>query len=142
MPRGRLRIPHFKVKKIEDASLSAPLVPKPAKSVLAADRLIKLKKENKLWESIEEIVKIWAETKPHEYRSYLVDVSQVKGAMKDPKFGTTRTRDSGLRRTLDIPETVMFMIRKLYSPDELPMNRKFFQAWAKKFPKMMVVEKM
>lgn len=128
---------------MQDKSLLQPgLVERPAHAVQAADKLIKLKTENKPWEAIELIVNIWAKTKPKEYKSYLIDLSDTKETMKDKKFGTTRTRGSNLRRYLDIPDTVMFMIRKLYTADELPMNKEFFQAWARKFPKMKVVEKI
>jgi hypothetical protein len=113
-----------------------------AYAVGAADRLIKLKQENKVWESIEEIVKIWADSKPHEYQSYVLDITEIKETMYDPKFGTTREKGSNLRRYLDIPDTVMKMIRLLYNPDELPMNKDFFIKWGKRFPRMMTVQKI
>ena len=87
-------------------------------------------------------MEVWAASKPKEYKSYVVSLDDTKRSMKDPKFGTTRTRGSNLRRYLDIPDTVMYMIRKVYTPDELPMNKLFFKAWARKFPKMMVAQKI
>ena len=113
-----------------------------AYAVGAADKLIKLKSENKVWESIEEIVKIWADSKPHEYQSYVFDITNIRETMYDPKFGTTKEKGSNLRRYLDIPDTVMKMIRLLYNPEELPMDKDFFIRWGKSFPKMMVVQKI
>ena len=113
-----------------------------AYAVGAAEKLLRLKAQNKIWESIEEIVKIWADSRPKEYRSFVFDVTAIKETMKDKEYGTTGVRGSNLRRYLDIPDTVMFMIRKLYTPEELPMDKNFFILWSKKFPKMMVVNKI
>lgn len=129
--------------KFTDVSLQPEdYIARPAKAVYAADRLLKLKSENKLWECIELIIKIWAESRRAEYQSFLVDLSETKATMRDPKFGTTKSRGSNLRRTLDVPDTVMKMIRQLYNANELPMDKAFFKKWSKKFPKMMVVERI
>lgn len=126
---------------MEDTSITPPEFyrVRPARAVAAADKLIKLKKENKPWEAIELIVDIWKTTRPKEYKSYIVQVDDAKETLADPKYG--KSRNSNLRRTLDVPEMVLNMIRKLYSPEELPMNKEFFIAWSKKFPKMMIAEK-
>jgi len=113
-----------------------------AHAVSAADKLFKLKSENKVWESIEKIVEIWADSRPEEYQSYIFDITEIKASMYDPKFGTTKEKGSNLRRYLDIPDTVMKMIRILYSAEELPMNKDFFIKWGKRFPKMMTVQKI
>lgn len=56
------------------------------------------------------------------------------------KFASSETEM--YRYTLDIPEKVIFMLRKLYTTKEMPMDKKFFRSWAKKFPKMQVSEKI
>lgn len=114
---------------------------RPATAVAAADKLIKLKEENKVWESIELIVEIWQKSRPQEYKSYLVQLEDARENLHDKKHGKSKRKGSNLRRTMDIPEMVISMIRKLYSPDELPMDKKFFIAWSRKFPGMMVSEK-
>lgn len=115
---------------------------RPAYAVNAVDRLERLKQENKTWEAIELIVQLWVKSRPQEYKSYLIDISDTKATMKDKKFGTTKTKGSNLRRILDIPEWVFYVIRMLYTPQELPMNKAFYRAWGRKFPKMLVVEKL
>lgn len=113
-----------------------------ATALMAADKIFKLKEQNKTWECLEEIVKIWSQVKRSEYKSYLIDLDYIKGTMKDPKFGTTRTRGSNLRRLIDMPSSLVFWIRKVFTAEELPMDKKFFIKWSRMFPKMMVVNKI
>jgi hypothetical protein len=111
-------------------------------AVSSADHLFKMKEQNDVWQVIEEVVKVWAASRPNEYNSYVVDVSDTKELMYDKEFGQSKHKSEHLRRYLDIPDTVMKMIRIIYNPDELPMNKAFFHKWAKKFPKMTVVNKV
>ncbi len=114
--------------------------------VLAADRLISLKKKkgSTLWTVISEVLKIWAERNPKEWESYLVRISDIKHTRKDKKFGSTYDKISGgyLRYTLDIPQKVMLMIRSLYDHTELQMNRDFFIEFARRFPRLKIAEKL
>ena len=107
----------------------------------AASRLIALKNKHgsDVWPVVEECLRIWASKKPKEYQSFLLDLKDVQETRRD-KFATSETEM--YRYTLDIPETVIFMLRKLYTTDEMPMDKEFFRKWARKFPKMKVAEKI
>lgn len=95
------------------------------------------------WPVIEMCFNYWASKNPKRYRSFLISIKDIKETRKDPKFGSTYDKESGgyLRYTLDIPEEVMYMIRKIYSVDELPMDREFFTEFGKRFPKFKIAEK-
>ena len=121
-------------------------LPKKWNHVRAVDRLVKLKQQNGSdpWPVIEECIKIWHERRPKEWNSYLVELGQLRSSRKDRKFASTYDKVTGgyLRYTLDIPEMVMKMIRCIYSPEELDMNRDFFRVWARKYPSMKIAEKI
>lgn len=114
--------------------------------IRAADRLIDLKKKSgsNPWPVIEECIKVFEKQKPHHYKSHVIYLKNIRETRKDKKFASTTDKVTGgiLRYTIDIPETVMFLIRKLYTPDELPMNKDFFHAFGRKFPNYMVAEKL
>lgn len=112
----------------------------------AVNTLVNLKQTNgsNPWPVIEKCIDIWEKTQVQEYRSFLIDLGKIRSTRKDAKFASTKDRVTGghLRYTLDIPEKVMYMIRCLYTPQELPMKRAFFLEWARRFPKMKVAEKV
>ena len=113
----------------------------PAKNVQAADKLLKLKKENKLWEVVEECFNIWSKKNKGEWKAFLFHVEEVRETRKRTKGfrGVTKGKDGGyIEYTIDIPQDVIYMLRVLYTPDELPMNKQFFRSLAKKFPKFRV----
>lgn len=109
-------------------------------------KLFKLKESSgsNPWPVIEECFNIWSASAPNTYRSFLYEIEQTRNTRKDRKFGSTVDKGTGetLRYTLDIPEKVIFMLRVLYTPNELPMNRDFFIEFAKRFPKFKVAEKI
>lgn len=107
----------------------------------AANKLFTLKKKSgsNPWPVVEECLKIWTETHPTQYNSFLVDLTDIKETRKN-KFASSD--QEAFRYTLDIPETVMYMIRMVYSAEELPMDKSFLRAWGKKFPKMKIAERI
>src|SRR3990167_8091252 len=109
-----------------------------AKHYQAADKLVEMRKKKLLWDVIDEIIHIWKASKPKEWKAHLIDISDKRETRKDPKFGTSKTESSSFRTLLDIPEKVYRMIRSLYSVDELPMDRKFFREFGKRFPEMKI----
>ena len=98
------------------------------------------------WPVIEELFKAWQKTRPREYRSHLIYIKDVRSSRRDEFASSDPRKDKRyggiLRYTLDIPETVMYMIRKVYSVEELPMNREFFLEFARKFPNYKVASKI
>ena len=121
-------------------------VPRRIEDMNAADKLMDLKAHSgsSPWLVIEMCFKIWAETQPIKYKSYLIYLQNIRETRKDRKFASTYDRKTGgtLRYTLDIPEKVLMMIRCVYSPTELPMNREFFHEFARRFPKFRIAEKL
>ena len=119
----------------------------PAKVVGMSEKLIELRRTKPVWEVIEAIMKMWSDTAPKEYDSYLVDLQFTKDDGKITNIGGKQfsnvsidSEGAMLRHRLDIPVKVMYMIRRLYSTDELQMDEKFYNKWASMFPKTVVSE--
>jgi len=112
----------------------------------AVERLEGLKKKSggNPWPVIEECFRVWESTNPNEWRAHLIDVDEVRKTRKDPEYASSTDSVTGgiLRYTLDIPEKVMYMIRCIYSPDELPMNRNFFLEMGRRMPQLKVAKKL
>lgn len=119
-------------------------IPHKLKDVAAVDHLIRLKNKNTSpWPVIEEIIRVWTERNPKEWKAFLVDIDTMRETRKESKYASSYDKITGgiLRYTLDIPEKVIYMIHALYSTSELDMNRDFFQEFARRFPKMTVAQK-
>ena len=105
--------------------------------------MLKKKSGSSPWPVIEEAIRDWHKTSPKEWKAFLISVQDLRETRKDPKFASTTDKVTGgiLRYTLDIPFPVMKIIRAVYNVDELPMNREFFQIFARKFPQFRIAEK-
>lgn len=116
-------------------------IPRKTEHIRAVAQLEELKRKNQAnpWPVIEKCLEIWAATTPGAWDSYLIRLDDIRETRQDKKFGESKT--GMYRYTLDIPQKVMFMIRCLYSDEELPMNKQFFREFARRFPKMKVAEK-
>lgn len=95
------------------------------------------------WPVVEECLKVFASSNPTHYRSHLVYLDETKRTRAN-KFASAHDKknDGYIRYIADIPEKVIMMIRTLYSPDELPMDKQFFREFAKRFPQYRVAEKL
>ena len=104
---------------------------------------LKKKSGSSPWPVIEEAIRDWHKASPKEWEAFLISVQSLRETRKDPKFASTTDKVTGgiLRYTLDIPFPVMKIIRAVYNVDELPMNREFFQIFARKFPQFRIAEK-
>lgn len=113
--------------------------------VHAVETLEKLKKDNGAnpWPVIEKCLEIWKSRSPQQWKSYLVYMDDIRETRKDRKFASAHDKknDAYLRYTIDIPEKIMYMIRCLYDPEELDMNREFFKEFGKRFPSFKVAER-
>lgn len=110
------------------------------------EKVIKLrdKSGSDPWPVVEECLNFWASQFPERYNSLLINIKNTRETRKEKKFASTTDKITGgiLRYTLDIPQEVILMLRCLYSADSLPMNREFFQEFAKKFPRFKIAEKL
>ena len=121
----------------------------PQKVVTAADRIISMRRTKGHWEVITEIIKLWASLKPSHYQSYLVSLANTKSSRKSTWVGgkeftgVSKDKDTGgyLAYTVDVPVKVMAMIRKVYDAEDLPMDKKFFYEFGKRFPLFRVMQK-
>lgn len=113
--------------------------PRDTRDIEAATRLIKLRNTKDIWTVIDECINIWRSKRPSEYKSFIVDLDMTKKTRSN-KFASSKTEM--YRYTVDVPEMVIFMLRKLYTTDELQMDKNFFRKWAKKYPTMQVAEKI
>ncbi len=111
------------------------------KDVGYVEQLIHLKNTSgsNPWPVIEKCIEVWSLKNPTEYKSFIIEVDRTRDTRRD-KFGASKTKST--RYLLDIPEKVMYMIRTIYSVEELPMNKDFLREFAKKFPKFSVAEKI
>lgn len=106
---------------------------------------LKQKSGSNPWPVIEKIIDVWQKTRPREWKAFLYEIDDVRKTRRG-KFASSDPRKDEhggiLRYTLDIPQKVMYMIRAVYTNDELPMDKKFFREFAVRFPKMRVAEKI
>jgi len=111
------------------------------KALAEVQRLEKLKSINQTncWNVIDECIAIWKRTTPGAWHSYLVRLDTVRDTRRDKQFGQSRT--GMYRYTLDIPQKIIYMIRCLYDDEELPMDKKFFHEFARRYPLFRIAEK-
>ena len=125
-------------------------IPRQIGDLSAVRKLSELKKSSGMnpWPVIEMCLKIWSERHPKKWESYLYYIKDIKDTRKETRVGNKRFtgvtkdkhHDGYISYTVDIPQPVMFMIRCIYSPQELPMNDEFFKYFIRKFPKFAIRE--
>lgn len=110
--------------------------------VAFVNHLVKLKETNgsDFWPVIDVILKWWQGKNPTEWKSYLLELQNVRETRADEKYGESVGKTG--RYMLDVPQSVMLVIRKLYSVDELPMNKKFWLTFGRKYPAFKVAQKL
>jgi len=118
------------------------------KYVIVVNKLIELKNQKGPWVVIDEILKFWSEESPKEWKSVITTVKNRKQTRKvtnvgNKQFsGVSRDKVTGglLRYQLDVPLKVVHMIRAIYKEEELPMDKKFFNKFAKRYPRFVISE--
>ena len=121
-----------------------------ASKMQAVNKLIKLKNDKGPWEVIAEIIRVWVKEKPEEYRSFVIGLDETKRSRKVSSVGgsyfsgVTKDKSTGgrIRYLCDIPVKVIKMIRVIYTPDELPMDKKFYNKFGRLFPDFKISEKI
>ncbi len=125
-----------------------------SRNVMAADRLIKAKEkafegaskkvDSPVWEVLDEVIKVWEELRPGEYKSSIIDIDWTRGMLDDKEFGRAGdTKGTGdLRRTLDVPVFVELTMRRLFTTDELPFDKSWYKELWKRVPRFRVSQKI
>src|SRR3990167_2999834 len=91
------------------------------------------------WPGMDLCMKFWEKQNPTRYNSFLMDIRDTRETRLDSRFGLSKNKS--MRYTLDIPQEVILMIRKIYNTDELVMDRRFYQEFAKRYPECKIAER-
>ena len=113
----------------------------PAKQLATVDRLIDLKHQNQtdIWVVVDAVIALWMKQRPTEYRSFIVD-TEIARQTRANAYGANKK--ASLRYTVDMPEWVYHVLRRLYDAEELDMSKEFFQLFWKRYPIFRVSEKV
>ena len=72
-----------------------------------------------------------------------MQIDETRRGLFDKRFGqTTGGGDHARRLTMIFPEKLFWMIRAVYKSDELPMDRKFYDEFLKRFRFFQIPEKI
>lgn len=115
---------------------------RPIHHVAAVDRIFESYKKKGFWETIDTMMKVWEEINPGAWRELIVEVQNTRDDLVDKRYATTgkQSRYMERRLLLRMPDFVCQSIMKLY-PDE-PMDRKFYNKFARRYPAFRVSEKI
>lgn len=107
-----------------------------------AEKLVEMRKNKDPWQVIDAMVKVWAKNSPDDVEAMRINVAQYKEGLDDSEFGQTKDgKDQERRFQLAFPKNLMLMIRTIYKTEELPMDKKFFAEFGKRYPFFRVAEK-
>jgi len=107
-----------------------------------AERIDELRKKKDPWLVIDELVKAWQKKAPEEVEALKIDISEQRETLYDKKFGQTKGgKDMERRATLIFPMSLQLLIRTQYKADQLPMDKKFYRTFLKKYPQFAIAEK-
>lgn len=110
--------------------------------IALVEDIIELKNTKGPWEVISKLVEVWAKKAPDEEKAVQININQYKETLKDKKFGQTLLgKDQERRFKLSFPHSLMMYIRSIYKADELKMDQKFYDEFAKRFPAFKVAER-
>lgn len=115
---------------------------RPADDVVLAERVLDLRKKKDPWTVIEELVDAWKERSPEDFIGFKAQINETREDQIDPKFGRTRNQDMDRRLVVVLPDALHRMIRSMFTAQELPMDKKFFIEFAKRFPFFRIPEKL
>lgn len=123
---------------IEDATG----LPRMSKDVELAEEVIRLKNSKGHWAVIDKLLEAWSKRAPDEVDALQIELEDHRENLTDKEFGLTAGgKDFDRRFKLVFPRQLMVMIRAIYRGDELPMDEKFMQDFAKRYPFFRVAEK-
>lgn len=114
-----------------------------AASVQAAEKVLEVRQKKGIWDVIDELLKVWAKVAPDEEQAVKMNITDYRGAQSDKKFAQTLGGKQMERRfIMAFPRSLMLMIRTQYKANELPMDKKFFFEFARRYPAFRIPEKL
>lgn len=114
-----------------------------ARDVALADKVLETKKNKGLWVTLELLVNAWLKDSPEDFEAFKFQIDAYRDGLFDSKYGQTAGgKDMDRRFTMVFPEKLFFMIRSIYKPTELNMDRKFYTKFATRFPMFRIPEKL
>lgn len=123
----------------------------PSNQMQLVNKLLDLKRTKSMWEVIDFLIDAWIKREPKKWKSYLVEIKGIRETRKISSVGgksfrgvSRDDRENGAITSylLDIPAWIVMAIRKLYDAQELPMDKKFYYKFARKFPAFLVRERV
>lgn len=113
-----------------------------AERVELVDKIMELKNKKDHWLVIDELVNFWIKTTPEDVEAIKMNISEAKENLSDKKYGTTKGgKDFERRFQLIFPTKLNLLIRAVYPPEELPMDRDFYHDFSTRYPGFRVAEK-
>jgi len=111
-------------------------------NVELAEKIVEMRKKSDPWKVIDTMVKVWTQNTPDEVEAMRINIGQYRETLEDQEFGATRGgKDQERRFHLAFPKSLMLMIRTQYKAEELPMDKKFFREFLKRYPFFRVAAK-
>lgn len=111
-----------------------------ASDALFADRIMDLQKTKSPWVVIDELITYWKKTRPTEWQSFIVDITETRDS-RNNEFGSSN-RNSG-RYLADVPKKIVDAIAALYAGTDFVYNdKKFYHELVKRHPEFKVAEKI
>lgn len=109
--------------------------------------LMRAKKKDDPWNVIDLCVKAFKDKFPKRYQSYIIRVEEIRIEQKRTRVGSKvfrgvskdKVHDAYLTHTVDFPAWIMGLIRKVYNPQELIMDKEFFREFGKRHPEFRVM---
>ena len=104
-------------------------------NVELAEEVLKCKNNSDHWGAVDLLLKAWSKSAPDEVDALQIQINDYKETLADPKFGQTKGGKQFERRfQLVFPRKLLQMIRTIYKPEELIMDKEFFAEFIKRYP--------
>lgn len=114
-----------------------------ANDIALVEKVVQERKDKDPWDVITDLVNAWADRSPDDFKAFKVHLENTRMDLKDKKFGqTSGGKDMERRLTMIFPQTLMSMIRAVYKPQELKMDRTFYHEFLRRFPFFRISEKI
>lgn len=113
-----------------------------AGDVMFAEKVFDSKRDKGVWPTIELMIDYWTQKNPTDWKAFKIHLENTRNDLKDRKFGQTPDKNMERRLTMVFPEKLHYMIRAIYKPDELKMDKGFYLEFLKRFPIFQVPEKI